>query len=460
MSGPVPQVPFADGVDVKELTKGDADPMFVTLQIGGVGESSRNTLPNGKPRKYPREVEEIAVSTINRDKSMGIRGHLSVEQRGHANPPSVWRAVGAMIDEQGRTFAKLYVFPNATDVRQEIQSAKATKAPIGLSRYAMGYVNEETGMVEADGYSLEGLDYVHHSRVGLMSASQVPHVTSETVAEVEPNAVSVGDFVSWGSSGGRATGRIERIERDGDVSIPGTDLTITGSPDDPAALIRLYRGSQPQDQRVGHKLSTLNKIAAPADEAAGTGEGSSKPYDKKETTMPDNPLPEGSQPSESKAIAELKQVNREAIEARDLRISELESFQKRYERLAEMLNVAEGDSPLVALQVQLSLLEQLKSENAELLRSEIELRVAEAIKLESVRPLVVEMVAEKSPATKAEVEVHLTEILARPSLKSVIKDGVAESMGPAQTGAVTAPSDAVNESSSNVDAATLVWSLT
>lgn len=76
-----------------------------------------------------------------------------------------------------------------------------------------------------------------------------------------PNDLKVGDFVSWGSSGGRARGKIIKVERDGKINIPGSDLTLTGTPEDPAALIQLYRGGESTDVRVGHKFSTLTKIS-------------------------------------------------------------------------------------------------------------------------------------------------------------------------------------------------------
>ena len=80
----------------------------------------------------------------------------------------------------------------------------------------------------------------------------------------EPDSLEVGDSVSWNSSGGRARGVIERIERDGTINVPDSDFTITGTEDDPAALIRLYRpGSEslePTDTLVAHKFSTLTKI--------------------------------------------------------------------------------------------------------------------------------------------------------------------------------------------------------
>ena len=76
--------------------------------------------------------------------------------------------------------------------------------------------------------------------------------------------LKVGDFVSWNSSGGRARGQISRIVRDGSINVPNSTFTITGTPDDPAALIVVFKetseGYVSTDVRVGHKFSTLTKI--------------------------------------------------------------------------------------------------------------------------------------------------------------------------------------------------------
>ena len=83
----------------------------------------------------------------------------------------------------------------------------------------------------------------------------------------EPDALSVGDYVSWNSSGGRARGLIEKIARNGSIDVPDSSFTVTGTSDDPAALICVYRpasgggGFIKTDRRVGHKFSTLTKIA-------------------------------------------------------------------------------------------------------------------------------------------------------------------------------------------------------
>jgi hypothetical protein len=70
-------------------------------------------------------------------------------------------------------------------------------------------------------------------------------------------SVGVGSMVSWNSSGGRAEGKITRIIRDGRYNVPGTDVTVTGTPEDPAAVIRLYRDGEATDTIVAHKLKTL-----------------------------------------------------------------------------------------------------------------------------------------------------------------------------------------------------------
>jgi HK97 family phage major capsid protein len=79
-----------------------------------------------------------------------------------------------------------------------------------------------------------------------------------------PGALSEGDFVAWNSSGGTARGRIEHIMREGVLGIPDSDFSITATPDDPAALIRIYRpsgdGWNETETLVGHKFSTLRKI--------------------------------------------------------------------------------------------------------------------------------------------------------------------------------------------------------
>ena len=88
--------------------------------------------------------------------------------------------------------------------------------------------------------------------------------TKRTVKRAEPDALSVGDYVRWNASGGTARGQIDRIVRDGTINVPDSSFEITGTEDDPAALITVYRENDGEyeatDVKVGHKFSTLTKI--------------------------------------------------------------------------------------------------------------------------------------------------------------------------------------------------------
>lgn len=91
-----------------------------------------------------------------------------------------------------------------------------------------------------------------------------PQFVRAVEGRAEPGTVAEGDFVSWGSSGGRARGRIDHVMDYGTLDIPGTDFTIDATEEDPAALITVYEevsgGWRPTETQVGHKVSTLTKI--------------------------------------------------------------------------------------------------------------------------------------------------------------------------------------------------------
>ena len=74
-----------------------------------------------------------------------------------------------------------------------------------------------------------------------------------------------GDSVSWNSSGGTARGKITKVITSGSEQVPNSSFKITGTPEDPGALIKVYtkQGDKyvPTDTIVGHKLKTLTKIA-------------------------------------------------------------------------------------------------------------------------------------------------------------------------------------------------------
>lgn len=134
------------------------------------------------------------------------------------------------------------------------------------------------GYAVADGKSETGKDGVRRIKeLELYEYSPVifgaaPHTRTLNVKDVDaitedkakPEDVEVGDFVSWNSSGGVARGRIEYIMRDGVLGIPDSDFSVRATPEDPAALIRVYRNTNDgwveTEVLVGHKVSTLRKI--------------------------------------------------------------------------------------------------------------------------------------------------------------------------------------------------------
>ena len=92
---------------------------------------------------------------------------------------------------------------------------------------------------------------------------------SKSEQRAEPNELAVGDFVRWSSSGGNAYGRIIQVETDGELEAD-SGFIVNGTPDDPAALIRLYRYDSETDAyierkpvlNVVHRFSTLEKYDA------------------------------------------------------------------------------------------------------------------------------------------------------------------------------------------------------
>jgi hypothetical protein len=95
-------------------------------------------------------------------------------------------------------------------------------------------------------------------RFAVIPPGYVDQGPSEDSMEMgKADSVRVGQMVSWNSSGGRAQGRVIRIVRNGKVKVPNTSFEITGTAEDPALVIRLYRDGEPTDVTVGHKMKTV-----------------------------------------------------------------------------------------------------------------------------------------------------------------------------------------------------------
>lgn len=120
---------------------------------------------------------------------------------------------------------------------------------------------------EAEGFRPNEEGYPSNGRIAwaLWSGDAGKSWSENEYAKIEndraaPDALEIGDFVSWNSSGGIARGQIEHIMREGVLGIPDSSFSINASEDDPAALIRVWRDDEPTETLVGHKFSELRKI--------------------------------------------------------------------------------------------------------------------------------------------------------------------------------------------------------
>lgn len=78
------------------------------------------------------------------------------------------------------------------------------------------------------------------------------------------STIAKGDFVSWSANGETARGKVTKVVTDGSIEVPGA--TVSGTADDPAAKIAIYKqdgdGWTATDTKVAHKCSALTKIDA------------------------------------------------------------------------------------------------------------------------------------------------------------------------------------------------------
>lgn len=95
----------------------------------------------------------------------------------------------------------------------------------------------------------------------------VEEASYEEDKRAEADELSVGDFVSWNSSGGRSQGVVVEIERNGQIEAD-SGFKVNGTAEDPAALISVYEYDSDEQAfterkpplRVAHLFSTLRKV--------------------------------------------------------------------------------------------------------------------------------------------------------------------------------------------------------
>ena len=86
--------------------------------------------------------------------------------------------------------------------------------------------------------------------------------------KAEMESLSVGDFVSWGTSASDAMGKIVLVKTDGEVQSSISDYVLTGTKEDPAYVIKLVQKDSEgnmvlTEQTVVHRADALSKIQDP-----------------------------------------------------------------------------------------------------------------------------------------------------------------------------------------------------
>lgn len=79
--------------------------------------------------------------------------------------------------------------------------------------------------------------------------------------EMNKTLFSAGDFVQYGSSGKTVKGKITKVVTNGKIKLSNSSVTITGTPEDPAVVIKVYEKNgdswKPSKTVIGNKMSTL-----------------------------------------------------------------------------------------------------------------------------------------------------------------------------------------------------------
>lgn len=155
----------------------------------------------------------------------------------------------------------------------EIRMSMIINEDIAIIDDRLAYSTQEKAQEMAESMGLEGFHtHEYEGQTWYMPGEMHMvryHDEEEEDYRAEPDELVVGDFVRWNTSGGNAYGVIIQIERDGELEAD-SGFTITGTPDNPGALIRIYRYSSEEEAyverkpalNVVHQFSTLEKFDA------------------------------------------------------------------------------------------------------------------------------------------------------------------------------------------------------
>ena len=454
--GTYPDVPTSPDVDFEELVKPDreagVEPFLVTLCLGYAGQESRNN------RRYKNNIAPLAIyDAIWNRRITGKLGHTAEEKRSWEFQLPVLHWIGAkVVEEDGIPviYGKAYIPLTAPELREYYRVQKAKRATVGTSLEGWGFqeFNEEDEIWEITELTVHSIDAVPPDSVGILKAgSMTPKITSETkqnVQEAAPDEVVVGDLVSWDNRNNQLMrGRINTIWTEGEIEVPYSDSpAIAATAENPLARMDVYEPhyktgewrlcgwQEIQYVRDLKKIQTLPELASPENTLS---EGQEP--DEQEVNIAnlpeDNPMAtnakQEAQDVDSR-IVELQEEHKEAVRKLSKEISELKAATRSYETMRKMLGIGDeaNSDPVLVLQSLMTKTQTLEAENFDLLEAAIKQEVSETVKVEMLRPVIVEQVKGMKPALKADVKPMVEKVLDKPEIKQMLKYTVQQEMGP------------------------------
>lgn len=167
-------IPFFADVDIAQLTRGDDDPVYLTIPIG------QANVVSGNKRFYDEAWLQELERQVTAKRPIGIMGHLKDEDLATEYPPEAifWvgvRRIGELL------WGKGYIPAGAA--RDRIRRYKAANKAIATSIYAMAdsVWDKARGALHmlAETLDLRQIDIGPADRVGIPSLARVPLLTAE-----------------------------------------------------------------------------------------------------------------------------------------------------------------------------------------------------------------------------------------------------------------------------------------
>jgi hypothetical protein len=397
-------IDYIDGVNIEELTRGDVDPMYLTIPIGRVGSLS------GNKRYYDEEWTVELERQVLHERPVGIMGHIKPEDRASSFPIEAVHWVGAA--RLGDTlWGKGYIPPGPD--RDRIRRYKATGRKLATSIFAKadGVWDAAIGAYRmvAKSLKLQQIDIAPYDRAGVPSLAIVPILT----AEMDDDGGSV-------------------VPAPSDLPAPESSVeAVLTTPDTP---------DSPSEEIIPETTGTtdIEVTIAPEDEDSSVEDP--EPL-AEEVPVLATPTEEEIQMEREEIISEMTPADTALIPAtvRDAIIAEFAPAPPEPAEVglfAEVRTALGGVEPAQVVEMVL----ELTAAREEARKTAVTMHIAElvdndetGIRVTEMRPIVKKIINGRSPQSIEEVDTIFAEVVEDPEIVGLLGRTVQETMGPSQT---------------------------